>query len=76
MGGDNGGKREKGFQEQLQGTHGQNQGGVESGEEGGEGWGGGEVGGKGRKLYLNNNKIKKKEAKVSNCHIEYKHNCV
>ena len=36
----------------------------------------GEVGGKGRKLYLNNNKIKKKEAKVSNCHIEYKHNCV
>ena len=31
--------------------------GVESGEGGGDGQGQGEVGGKGRKLYLNNNKI-------------------
>ena len=30
----------KGFQERLQRTHGQNQGGVESGEGGGDGWGG------------------------------------
>ena len=58
MGGDNGGKRVKGLQEQLERTHGQNQVGVESGEGSGDGWGGGgEVEGKGRKLYLNNNEI-------------------
>ena len=39
MGGVNGGKRVKGFQEQLQKTHGQNQRGVESGEGGGDAWG-------------------------------------
>ena len=41
VGGSNGGGREKGFQEQLQKTHGQNQGG-RSGVEGGDGWGVGE----------------------------------
>ena len=39
VGGSNGGGREKGFQEQLQKTHGQNQRGVESGEGGGDAWG-------------------------------------
>ena len=51
------GEKGKGFQEQLYRTHGQNQTGVESGEGGGDGWGGGGRSGKGRKLYLNNNKI-------------------
>ena len=43
--------------------------GVESGEGNGDGWGGGgEMGEKGRKLYLNNNKIlkKKKQEKKRN----------
>ena len=66
MGGDKGRKGEKGFQEQLYRIHGQNQGGVESGEGGGDGWGGGggsggKVGEKGRQLYFNNNKIKIKK---------------
>ena len=34
-------------------------GGVESGEGDGDGWGAGRVGEKGRRLYLNSNKIKK-----------------
>ena len=38
VGGDNGGKRVKGFQEQVKKTHGQNQGGVEAGEGGWYGW--------------------------------------
>ena len=36
-----GGKGGKRFQEQLERTHGQNQGGLEAGEGGGDGWGGG-----------------------------------
>ena len=42
MGGDNTGKRVKDFQEQLQRTDGQNQGGMELGEGGGDGWDWGE----------------------------------
>ena len=38
-----------------------NRGGVWKWEGGGEGWGLGWDGGKGRKLYLNNNKIKKEK---------------
>ena len=43
MGGDNGGKRGKGFQETLYRTHGQNQGWVESEEGGWAAWDGGGV---------------------------------
>ena len=50
MGGDKGRKGEKGFQEQLYRIHGQNKGGVESGEGGGYGLVGGSGGGKCRQL--------------------------
>ena len=43
----------------MENTHGQKQGKVEAGEGSGDGWGWGQMGGKGRKLYLNNNKIQK-----------------
>ena len=57
VGGEDGWKEGKGYQEQLQRTHGQNQGGMESEEGRGNGWGGGvSGGGKCRQLYLNNNK--------------------
>ena len=46
MGGDNGGKRGKGFQEYIKRTHGQNQRGYESKVGSGDGWVGGSVGGK------------------------------
>ena len=42
VGGDNGGKRRKGFQEHVQRTHGQNQRGVESMVGSRDGWGQGE----------------------------------
>ena len=41
MGRNNEGKGKKRFQEQLQRTHGPNQGGIEAGEGDGDGWGGG-----------------------------------
>ena len=50
MGGDKGRKGEKGFQEQLYRIHGQNQGGVESGEGGGYGL----VGGSGGRVNADN----------------------
>ena len=43
MGGDNGGRRWKGFQEHVWRTHGQNQWGVGSRVGGGDGWGGGKM---------------------------------
>ena len=55
-----GGKGERVFRNNFKTHMDKTKGGVESGEEGGNGWGwGGVVGGKGRQLYLNNNKIKK-----------------
>ena len=62
MGRDNGWRGGKGFQEQLQRSHGQNQDGLESGERGVDGWGqGGSCGGKCRQLYLNKNNFKKRK---------------
>ena len=50
-------ERGKGFQEQLQRTHGQRQRGWNQGKEVGMAGVRGNVGGKYRQLYLNNNKI-------------------